>query len=221
MNADVWPYTMVFENKREATASAALVEVADTLDVNVFDPESVTCGPVTIGRRTFVPPIHDSGLDSVFDLRPEQPVGVHVRATVEKETGVIKWRMAVVNPLDGRPLDDDLAGFLPPNVTAAQGEGAVKFSVSRWPHVKTGTRINNGASIVFDTNAPIETPVRNVLDTEPPTSVVSTAVFGRAGEVHVTWAGQDALSSELKYSIFVSENCGRVCRACASRSVAP
>src|SRR5262249_5733207 len=49
-------------------------------------------------------------------------------------------------------------GFLPPNVTQPEGEGAVLFTMKLKPGFPLGTTVCNDARIVFDFNAPIDTP---------------------------------------------------------------
>jgi hypothetical protein len=59
----------------------------------------------------------------------------------------------------GRTVSFQFVGIdLPPNVTAPEGEGYVKFSIRPNAGLEEGTEIRNEASIVFDFNPPIETP---------------------------------------------------------------
>jgi len=48
---------------------------------------------------------------------------------------------------------------LPPNKTSPQGEGKVVFTVKPKTTLKSGVTISNQARIVFDQNAPINTPI--------------------------------------------------------------
>ena len=65
-------------------------------------------------------------------------------------------------------------GFLPPDVTAPQGEGYVTYTVRPKATSPTGSVVNAKATIVFDTNAPLDTaPIFNTLDAGPVTSTVA------------------------------------------------
>jgi len=107
--------------------------------------------------------------------------------------------------------DDAAAGFLPPNTNPPDGEGRVFFTVAAKSTVATGTVIKNKASIVFDVNAPIETPeVSNTIDKTPPVSAVTSADVDDACDTSITvnWSGTDEGSIITDYSVFVSVNGG-------------
>jgi hypothetical protein len=101
-----------------------------------------------------------------------------------------------------------LAGFLPPNVTPPQGDAKLLYSVSPKSGLASGTTICNKATVVFDTNAPIQTPNWcNTLDSTPPVSHVQTLPATQTSSgFPVQWAGSDAGSGILDYTIYVSDN---------------
>jgi hypothetical protein len=125
-------------------------------------------------------------------------------------TGVVSWRFTSLDPDTGKPPDDPLAGFLPPNVTAPEGEGSVSFTVSPKALLPTGTEIRNRATIVFDANPPIDTPDwLNALDrTAPESRVTPLPTTQHSADFLVQWSGNDEGSGILAYSVFVSENGG-------------
>lgn len=109
-----------------------------------------------------------------------------------------------------QPTEDPLAGFLPPNKTAPEGEGSVLFNVSTKAGVQTGDEVRNGARIVFDVNAPIDTPVwLNTIDNSPPASDLKQLAAAQPYVVfYVNWSGSDTGSGLWDYSVFVSEDGG-------------
>lgn len=82
-----------------------------------------------------------------------------LETTVDQNTRTITWRFTGIN--------------LPPNQNPPEGEGWVRFSIFPNADVPSGAEILHKATIVFDTNPPIETnESRLVVDREPPTSNV-------------------------------------------------
>lgn len=150
-------YTIYFENKADAEASAASVRVtnplSDALDWSTFEMLEVGFGNQV-----------DTGLANGNDVSECVLDGTNtsVRTEVEldPETGVVAWYLRIVDPngdTEGWPLDI-FAGFLPPNDPETHcGEGHLTYRVKVRDDAPHGVRINNSASIVFDYNEPIET----------------------------------------------------------------
>ena len=150
-------YTIYFENKADAEASAASVRVtnplSDALDWSTFEMLEVGFGNQV-----------DTGLAGGNDVSECVLDGTNtsVRTEVEldSETGVVTWYLRIVDPngdAEGWPLDM-FAGFLPPNDPETHcGEGHLTYRVKVCDDAPHGVRINNSASIVFDYNEPIET----------------------------------------------------------------
>jgi len=74
----------------------------------------------------------------------------------------------------------------------------------------TGTQIQNQATVVFDVNPPIKTPVwLNTLDNTNPTShVLPLAASQPRPTFPLQWSGTDVGSGIQDYSIFVSQDSG-------------
>jgi hypothetical protein len=72
----------------------------------------------------------------------------------------------------------------------------------------TGTVIRNQGIVVFDVNAPINTPVwSNTLDTSPPTThALPLPANQTTTSFPVQWTGTDLGSGIAVYSVFVSDN---------------
>lgn len=80
------------------------------------------------------------------------------------DSGALTWRMKTVDPETGDWPEDALAGFLPPNDDTGRGEGHVTFRIMPKPDSLNGTIITNMATIVFDTEAAIDTnEVQNLI----------------------------------------------------------
>ncbi|HEX7317081.1 MAG TPA: CSLREA domain-containing protein [Pyrinomonadaceae bacterium] len=204
-------YVVFFENKPEATAPAQDVIVTDQLDLTKFDLSTFQLGPVSFGKDTFVtPPPGLSQWMTDVDLRPANNLIVRVNAGLNPQTGIVRWSFISLDPATMQPTDDPTAGFLPPNKTAPEGEGSVLFSVSPKPEVATGDEVRNGARIVFDVNAPIDTPVwLNTVDKSLPASAVKQLSTTQPYVVfNVDWAGTDTGSGLRDYTVFFSEDGG-------------
>jgi hypothetical protein len=208
--AQVFPYTIHFENMPTATAPAQQVVVTTVLDPDLdrstLELVQIRCNDVVID----VPAGLQEYATEVSVGSDPNPVRVSVR--FDAASGRITWDLQSVDPLTGLLVEDPLAGFLPPNTAAPAGEGTVSFTVRPQPGLATGTRITGQASIVFDVNAPILTnTVLNTLDAGAPVARVTAlpAVLPYA-EVAVRWSGTDDYggSGVVAYDLFVATDGG-------------
>ncbi len=200
-------YTIHFENVASASAAAQEVIITDPLDPNLdwstFQPlqfafnDAVLDVPAGVQQYT--------GLAWVSsDWNP-----VLASVVLDPGTGVVTWRMQSVDPLTGWLPEDPFAGFLPPNDAQHQGEGFVSFTIRPRAALPPGATITNQASIVFDVNAPIVTPVAlNRLDATPPESRVEL-LGTHEGNLWLAWSGTDGDGSGIvAYDLYVSQNGG-------------
>src|SRR5690606_11194803 len=124
------------------------------------------------------------------------------------QSGLISWDLQALDPATMAPPSDPLAGFLPPNQDPPEGEGQVTFSVEA-DALGSGTGLSNEASIVFDSNQPIETGAwTNVVDTAPPSASVSGDPGASVDEASVAWAGSDDAAGIGLWEIRVSKDGG-------------
>jgi VCBS repeat protein len=204
-------YIISFENKAEATAPAQDVIVSDQLDTSKFDLSTLSLGPVRFGKDKIVtPPPGLSEWTSDVDLRPANNLIVRISAKLDQVTGLLTWKLISLDPATMQPIDDPGVGFLPPDKEAPEGEGSVVFTVSPKTTLQTGAEIRNRARIVFDVNAPIDTPEwLNTIDNSPPASQVEAlpATSGPS-QFEVRWSGSDTGAGIESYAIYVSENGG-------------
>src|SRR6185503_2267275 len=123
-------------------------------------------------------------------------------AALDAGTGDATWTFTSLDPATLQSTTDPLAGLLPPNVTAPEGQGKVTYSVRPKAGAASGSKLAEKARIVFDANAPIDTNVwSNLIDDDAPTAAVSRASFGCGtdGKITVGWAGSDPTSAVATY----------------------
>jgi hypothetical protein len=159
-----------------------------------------------------IPPAGNADYTGDIDLRPGINLIARVSTHLDKSTGLFRASFASIDPATGQPTMDPIIGFLPPNTdaNAPKGLGSVLFTVTPRVSLATGTAISNVASIVFDTNAPINTPtVTNTIDaTKPQSSVSPLPGVSNPYSFPVLWSGSDQGSGVRDYTIYVSDNGG-------------
>ena len=204
-------YAIQFENKPDATAPAQEVVVTDQLDPALVDLATLSLGPIGFGKTHVAPPPGATTFHHDVDLRPDTNLIVRIDAALDPATAILSWHFSSLDPATMQPPEDPLTGFLPPNVTPPAGDGIVGFTVDAKPGLATGTTIANQARIVFDDNAPIDTPIwSNTIDVSPPVSAITSAATAGAcaQSVNVTWSGTDQGAGIGAYRILASENGG-------------
>lgn len=209
---DAFNYKIYFENKSSATAAAQEVQIIDTLDATKFDLATFQLQSYGYGDsvKKFIP----AGLSEYFTVdtlrRPGKPtILVKVDAKLNPQ-GILTWRFLSLDPQTRELLSDPLDGFLPPNVTAPQGQGYIAYAVKPKAALTHGTQVKNKAVIYFDNNAPITTnEFLNTLDKTNPASTISSL----PAEVYdttftVQWSGTDNGSGIRNYDIYYKINNG-------------
>lgn len=201
-------YTIHFENLPTATAPAQRVRVTDTLNPALVDLDTFAIGAITIGDQTLVPAPGVRSWTGGFDLRPDQNLLIVVSASLDSSTGVATWDFIAIDPDTGGLTENPDAGLLPPNQAPPNGEGTVSFSVMPKAGLSTGTAVANHAVIVFDSNAPLQSPTWiNTIDRDPPVSRVSSLPASESQtSFPVQWSGTDAGSGIASFTVLVSDN---------------
>ncbi|MFY9622485.1 MAG: SBBP repeat-containing protein [Pyrinomonadaceae bacterium] len=206
-------YAVFFENLESANAPAQDVVITDQLDSSKLDFDTFSLGPISFGKdKLIIPPFGLSEFTTDVDLRPANNLIVRINAKLDKPTGLLTWRFTSLDASTGLPTEDPTAGFLPPNLNAPEGEGQVLFTVQPKQGIATGTEIRNHARMVFDTNAPIDTPEwLNTIDNSKPTSrVLPLPATQCATGINLQWSGTDAGSGLSDFTILVSDNNGPI-----------
>jgi hypothetical protein len=198
-------YTIFFENMSSATLPAQEVIVKDTLDKSRFNLATFRALSYTIGANKYHIP--GGAFDYSTDVPFNNDLNVRLSINLDTATGVITAHFKIIDKSTGQVTINPLAGFLPPNVTAPEGEGNISFAIDLKNGLDDGTVIRNKASIIFDTNEPIITDEWfNTLDRNLPSSHVSGAYQLNDSAVVVKAAGNDPSSGVRKYHLYVSDN---------------
>lgn len=204
-------YAIFFENLETATAPAQEVTITDRLDVSKFDLDTFKFGPIAFNTTKVTPSLSvSSEFDRNVDLRPAKNLIVRINAKLDKATGALTWKFTSLDPVTLQPPEDPLAGFLNPNKNPPEGDGNVLFTVMPKQGLATGTEIRNRARIVFDTNAPIDTPewLNTIDNSKPASQVLPLAARQNSTSFEVKWSGTDTGSGVQNYTIYVSESGG-------------
>ena len=147
-----------------------------------------------------------------IDLTASKGYVVFVSAGVDVAKGTVTWNFATTDPETGTAPSDPTKGFLPVNDAVHSGEGFVSYSVRPRVGVITGTVISAQATILFDTQPPVDTPtIANTLVIDAPTSAVQLLPTQTNDTTfQVSWSGQDVVNGPgvASYTVFVSQDSG-------------
>ncbi|MCU0978625.1 MAG: hypothetical protein MUF25_05590, partial [Pirellulaceae bacterium] len=205
-------YMIRFENDPVfAQAPAQKVVVTQKLDSDL-DYRSFRLRDFGFGGLVFQVPENRAFYSTRIDLVQERGYFVDVTAGINIATGEAVWTLVTIDPETGEQPLDPRIGFLVINNDAGDGEGFLSYSVRPRRTARTGDVVDAQARIVFDTEAPIDTPpIFNTLDAVKPQSVVQ-ALPATANDVsfQVTWTGSDDAggSGLAAFNVFVSDNDG-------------
>lgn len=205
-----YPYAIHFENVDSATANAQTVLVLDTLDSGVFDYTTFQLGDFNVGDTIINVPPGRRQYQTLHNMVAEQNVMVRITATFNDTTGIASWLFESLDPQTLAPVSNPFDGFLPPNQTAPEGEGAVHYSIKVKASLPVNTPIVNSAGIYFDSNPPIFTNQwQNTLDNiKPHSQVNSLAAVQNDTLFAVSWTGIDTSSGIKHYDVYVAINNG-------------
>lgn len=165
-------YEIEYENDTAlATAPAHTIIVRDTLDATRFDLASFAATEITIGDRKMKWETPQGG-PQTLDMRTRMNVIAQVQLDYSDETGIAQWTITSLDPMTMEPITEPDLGVLPVNFDG-NGMGTISYRINLKNHFDDGTQIANRASIIFDNNQPILTPVWiNTVDAVSPTSEI-------------------------------------------------
>jgi hypothetical protein len=201
-------YTVAFENQATATAPASQVVITDILDPTKLNLTTLTVGNISFGSNVITAPAGANNFSTLFSINSS--LSVRIQGSLNSGTNTVKWTFTSIDPSTGLPPSDPTVGFLPPDVDGVEGQGSVTFTVMPNSGQTTGTQITNQATVVFDANAPISSPVwLNTLDVNAPLSSVQALPQTEAQSTFaVAWSGTDVGSGIASFTVYVSENGG-------------
>ncbi len=203
------PYTIRFENQETATAPAQEVVITHPLDEDL-DWRTFRLGSFGWGNLVFEVPENRSFYSSRLDLTESDGFFVDVFAGIDIAKGEAFWTLTTISPETGEIVEDPFLGFLPPNNENGVGDGFVSYTIQGDRDARTGDVVDAEATIIFDTEEPIDTPpIFNTLDAVAPTSTV--AVLPETMETEeflLSWSGSDDSggSAIASYTVYVSED---------------
>ncbi|MBE9160631.1 putative Ig domain-containing protein [Nodosilinea sp. LEGE 06152] len=209
------PYTIRFENRPTATAPAQQVTITHPLDPDL-DWRTFRLGNFGWGDLMFEVPANTAFYNQRLDLKDKLGFFIDVVAGIDIAKGEAFWTLTTIDPATGEIPVNPLIGFLPPdnptteNPDGGLGDGFVNYTVKAKRDVTTGAVIDAKATIVFDTEEPIDTPpIFNTIDAGKPTSSIAALPTTATGEEFlVSWSGNDGTngSALANFTIYVSDN---------------
>lgn len=196
-------YTIEFENDPEfATASAHDIYLTNTLDATKFDLSTFKPTRINIGGKS-AELSGDKNFVTTIDMRPEINAIAQVEGTYDEKTGTARWHISSLDPMTMEPTEEVMDGVLPVNY-GGNGIGEVMYDIQLKPGLAHQTKVSNQASIVFDKNEAIQTPVwTNIIDRIAPTSHATEAKMLNDSTAAVGIAATDELSGPWRYDVYV------------------
>ena len=204
------PYTIRFENSSTATAAAQVVSIVDTLDVSVYDLSTFNLGSILVGERNIEIPNGLSNYQTVIDLRPSNNLLLKITAGLDMSNGVLTWLFESLDPDTQMPTENPFLGFLPPNLNAPEGDGAVSFTINALTNIPENATISNTAYIYFDLNPAIITNewTNTVDNIKPISSALPLNPITNSNLINLNWSGSDIGSGIQSFDIYKSVNGG-------------
>lgn len=160
---DTVEYMIFFENLATAAAPAQEVFITDALPPGL-DWSTLQLREIAWGDQVL--PVAQTQFDAystsvqVRDHRTDvnKQWRVDIAFSLDVVSGEARWEFHTIDPDTNQLPEDVFAGFLPPNdPETGSGEGHIVFQAKARVDLPDNGRIENQASIVFDTNAPIVT----------------------------------------------------------------
>jgi hypothetical protein len=195
------------DNLPLATSPAVLVTVTDQLDDDI-DLDAFELGDFGWGDFDVAVP---GGLQSYHADFPQADGDiVRADAALDRPSRTVTWTLTTIDPATGDLETSPSAGFLPPEDGTGNGQGYVSYGARGKKSLAHATAITAQATIVFDLNAPIQTPAHtNSVDANPPVSAVTSAVQPGVGgascadSLSLQWSGTDSGSGVGVFDVWV------------------
>lgn len=197
-------YSIEFENDPKiANASAHKIVVTNELDKNVFDLSSFMPTKIQIGDKTLELD-GKKNFTHTIDMRPEINAIAQVDLDYNETEGVATWTISSLDPMTMEETFDIMQGVLPVN-SNGNGIGFLSYNIGIRKQMDDGDTFSNSASITFDFEEPIETPVwTNTVDAIAPESEITLAT-SVANDITLRFDANDNRSGVWKYNLYVQE----------------
>ena len=200
-------YTIEFENDPKiANASAHKIVVTNNLDAQVFDLNTFKPTRVQIGDKV-IELDGEPNFTKTIDMRPAINAIAEVNLNYDSNTGVAQWTITSLDPMTMEETYDIMQGVLPVN-NGGNGLGFLSYNIGIKKQMEDGDEISNSATITFDFEEPIETPVwTNTVDAIAPKSEITfSAAYD--GIVTLRFDAEDNRSGIWKYNLYVQDTEG-------------
>jgi len=205
-----WLYTVDFEN--DGNLAAQDVSVTEQLDPNL-DWSTFQLGSFGFGTVNISIPAGLTEYQTTvsYENTDGSSLDVQVDLDFDVATGLLTATFTSLDPTTGETPTGVFDGFLYPESDSPIGsDGYVQYTVQPDSGLTTGATINQQASVVFDTNASLNTGVvTNTIDAGPPTSsVAALPATETTPSFTVSWSGSDdpGGSGIASYAIYDSDN---------------
>ncbi len=195
-------YTIEFENDPEkATASATSILVTNQLDASVFDLTTFKAREFRIGSHMVDFEGASNGIKTI-DMRPAINAIAQVEVAYDEAAGELRLMVTSLDPISLEPTIDVMQGVLPVN-NDGEGVGELCYDIDLLDGLSDGSVVDNMATIIFDENEPLNTPVwHNVTDYVLPESTIENV----ATEDNITFSirvnGIDSGSGIWHYDLY-------------------
>ncbi len=195
-------YTIECENDPElATAAAHRIVIKDHIDGNTHKLSSFGATGIKIGNK-YMPLDGEKQFVKTMDLRPELNVVAEVALTYNENTGDAQWIINSLDPMTMELSTDPAVGALPVNLNG-EGTAEVYFSIDLQNGLTDGNEITNEATIIFDEEAPINTPVwKNIIDDILPSSHITNIENNEDHTISVSISASDNRSLPWQYDVY-------------------
>ena len=220
-------YRIDFENATNATASAQVVQISNTITTNL-DLSTLEFASVGFGDYFFTIPPGSQHYEHTEEVTYNGTTfDVNIEAKVDLATRQVQVRFESVMADNGLPPAVEI-GFLPPENGTGRGDGHVAYVIRPVAGLPTGTEIRNIGTITFNPLAGGPVFRTDLVDARNPNSGVDTnrqalvtidadlpisTVTGPSGTATntsfvATWNGSDVGAGVTSYDIFVQTNGG-------------
>lgn len=204
-------YTIQFENYPSASLPAQTIKIVDSLDVSKFDLSTFSFTNANLGLKT----VSQTNTQSFFndiDFSNELGVNARISGQLDTTTGIVTWIINSIDTATNQILTNNAAlGILPPDTSSPKGQGSVSFKIKLLPNITNNDTVRNSATIIFDNNAPIITPIwTNIIDNLKPESQVNALpAVSTSDSINIHWTGNDnGPAGVYAYNIYYNINGG-------------
>lgn len=205
------PYTVLFENT-PGSAPAQQVVITEKLDP-ALNWYSFRLGNLQFGQTEVSVPANSAFYQGSVDLTSTLGYVVDITAGVDVRSGVATWTFTTIDPKTGQPPLDPAIGFLPGDDASGDGEGSVSYTIDPRSAEPDGTVIHAQATVVFDTQPPLDTAtIFNTLSSTPPATQITSTLppAQKTATVSLQWAGQASPGTAgiAGFNVYVSDDGG-------------